>query len=194
MSKFLLTILAATIILGGCSTTNTRVVPEDDVVEVDPENMDYILNGPISYEPTPPIVVVGSDDNVFIQVTKQDHMYDDQFEQDIQLWKVTAQNTNQIPKCVTPRWRLLDFKYITEGPSEQFIPANSIIKIGEMRQVMWVVDGVPVPVPPSGYLADLRVRDVVPNAKQGEECLFLVDEDNIVKEEDIVKEKDIKEY
>lgn len=179
MFKHLATIAAVALLLGGCSVT-PGIVKEKDVVIVDPEKFDQHIHGNIKYEPTPDHVVVGEKDGVIIEVHKRE-VIKDELADDIQLqvWDAAVTNLSQTDKCVTPLWRLMDFEYISDGPSERLVKSNQMVHLGQMQQKTWVLDGVVVAPPPSGYLADLRVRGTVPNAKPGEECIHLVDEDKV---------------
>lgn len=198
MYKQLAIIAAVGLFLGGCASK--QPVPDHKVVDIDPLELERKMLGEqagADGEPTPPHVVVGEKDGVKIEVHKRKTENSEQYLVKLQTWDVTAINYNHRDKCVTPQWKLMDFKYITDGPSEQFIKAHSMKKMGEMQQRAWIIDGVEVAVPPSGYLYDMRVRDAIADAKPGEECMFLVpeediqDERNLIPEEDIVTEPDI---
>lgn len=172
MQKRLLIIAVIGFVLGGCSTTR--------VVDVDPEKVDTNIHGKLKYQPTPGQVVVGEKDRVRIEVIKRGLFKDEQADGlELQRWDAIAVNQSSKPKCVTPLWRLMDFEYISDGPSERLVRPHSSTYLGEMRQRTWIIDGVTVAPPPSGYLADLRIRGTVKDAKPGEECIHLADEDDV---------------
>lgn len=198
MVRLPIVVIGLALLIGGCSTTSKkpsdRIVPESEVVEVDPDKVDHAIHGPMRYEPTPDHVVVGQDSGIIIEVQKREVVKDEQLGNiQLQRWDVTATNTLARDRCVTPMWRLMDFEYMSNGPSEQFVPGHSMVIMGEMQQRAWIIDGVPVAPPPSGYLADLRIRDPVPGAKQGDECSHIADEADIVPEDEIVEEPDYEE-
>ena len=172
-------LVVGSLFVGGCSTS-PRIVDEKHVVTIDPESLDYALHGEMKYEPTPDHVVVGERDGVIIEVFKREMIEDELADnQTLQIWDAVATNTNSTPKCVTPLWRLMDFEYISNGPSEQLVGASSMVRLGEMQQRTWIIDKVPVAPPPSGYLADLRIRNPAQDAKPGDECTFITPEHNI---------------
>lgn len=191
MNRTAILLLAAVVALGGCATRDSRVTPEKDVVDIDPESLDYAMNGDMEYVSTPDHVVVGTQDGIIIQTHKMEAIYDEQAETDVQNWDVTATNTTNKGVCVLPVWKLLDFEYISNGPTEQYVPPFALTELGQMVQQLWVIDGVPVAPPPSGYLEELLIRDPVADAEQGEECTHLVDEADLVPEEDIEEDPDV---
>lgn len=172
-----LIVLISLAVLGGCSPT---MIKESDIVTIDPESADTVRNGPVTYEPTPDNVIVGESNNISIEVQKRTVVKDEQADGiTLQVWDVIATNNNDNDKCVTPMWRLMDFEYISNGPSEQFVQRSSMVKIGEMQQRVWIINGVPVAPPPSGYLTNMRVRDTIAGARVGEECTHIVNEKDI---------------
>lgn len=187
-----LTIVAIVgLVLGGCASRPP--VPDHRVVDIDPLEMEREMLGKQAgdAEPTPAHVVVGERGGIKIEVHKRGVEDSEQYDLKLQTWDVTAINYNHRDKCVTPRWKLMDFKYITDGASEQLIPAHSMKRMGEMQQRAWIIEGVEVAVPPSGYLSDMRVRNTVEDAKPGEECMHIFPEEDLVDEEDIVTEPDV---
>lgn len=179
MIRKLIPVILTAIALSGCSA---KIVKEDRVIDVDPDQLDRAVYGDTMPEATPDHVMVGTKDDVTIDVNKQGVEHDPQNRVELQIWDVTATNFNNAPKCVTLMWQLMDFEYISFGPSEQFIRPLSAQKIGEMRQQYWVINGARVAFPPSGYLSSMRVRDPVADAKPGEECMHLTPEEDIVTE------------
>jgi len=183
MFKHLLTITLIALFLNGCTTV--RVLEENEITVVDPEKMDQEVYGKLKYEPTPDRVVVGDEDGIIIEVVKREIITDENAgNMKLQTWNAVATNTTPNDKCVTPMWRLMDFEYISDGPSEQLVRGHDIKTIGVMQQRTWIIDGVVVAPPPSGYLADMRVRGTVEGAKQGEECMHITNEDDIEEYDD----------
>jgi hypothetical protein len=173
----------ALLVLGGCSTTkpisDSRIVPESKVVVVDPDKLDREIYGDKLPEPTPDHVMVGTKDGVIIDVDKKGTEHDPQHDIELQVWKVTATNMNHDPKCVTLMWQLMDFEYISFGPSEQLVRGEASHIMGEMKQQFWIIEGAKVTFPPSGFLSNMRVRNPVAGAKIGEECMHLTPEEDI---------------
>jgi hypothetical protein len=184
MVRNILLVLIAAIALGGCSA---KIVKEDQVVHIDPDKLDRAVYGDTTPQPTPDHVMVGMKNGITVDVDKKGVEHDSQNRVELQIWEVTATNFNDTPKCVTLMWQLMDFEYISFGPSEQYIKALTANKLGEMRQQYWVIDGARVAFPPSGYLSNMRVRDPVAGAKIGEECMHLTPEEDIVTQPDIEK-------
>lgn len=163
----------------GCTAP---MVKEADIVEVDP--YDQPLPKEIkAFEPTAPIVELGANNEVLVIAYRApDVEEEDGHGNDVsrQVWDILV--TNQSPyhdKCVAMKWRLMDFKLHTERETEFLVTSDTTERFGTMVGEIWDIDGVRVAPPPSGYIHDMRVRKPIPFAPDGEECLFIADEDDI---------------
>ncbi len=83
-----------------------------------------------------------------------------------------ATNTNREPKCVIVEWRLQDFEYESDLPTEFLIKGGQKLSIAKMRQTIWSFDDVSfAALSPSGKAA-IKVRDADVNKKTGKaDCL-----------------------
>ena len=150
------------------------------MIDVDPEQAESQLlkNQPL-YQVTPDDLVVGSQDNITIEVHKTTPIYDDQTKGYRNRWRAFATNHNPTTKCIMPVWRLMDFEYVSWETSEFAVYPNKLKFIGEMIQKTWIIDGVKVAPPSSGYLYKLLVRNPEPNSQPGDECIHLINEKDI---------------
>lgn len=148
------------VLLSGCAT----------VVDIDPEQMEYdqivkikgkqaaeVLD-PFASPPTPNSVIAGRKDHVVVFVTKSTPV---KGPQNIKLdtWNVRASNFNDESKCVAIQWRLQDFEFESDYPTEFFIASQKTIDLGKMRQTIWSLDGLTFAIPPSGYIQKMNVRE-----------------------------------
>lgn len=170
-------------ILGGCGSA-PRIIDESEIYIYDPEQDQYNKMREADLpENSPPEITVGSKNNISIEVNKGTPFYDDEIRRYRDRWIVAALNLNDTGKCITPRWKLMDFNYITNQPSEFYIGPKRMIIVGEMVQNIWVLDGVPISLPASGYLDNMLVRN--PNTSGEEKCGFIVPEEDIIHGDDI---------
>lgn len=174
-----LTILA--MFLTGCGSV---MVKEEDIINYDPEFSDIGKDGE-QYVPaeqaTPDHVVVADLKGVAIDVSKGKPVYDEQAKAELQQWDVFATNSNRKDKCVGVVWRLLDFRFITNYPTDFFMEKSSMLHLGVMQQTTITVDGVKVAPPPSGYVKAMRVR--APNDEaldDGDRCTFVEPEGRVI--------------
>jgi len=183
MVRFI-TVALAVAMVSGCSTVKMlpedQVIKDDQIVDVDPDELDRSLFGELPLEETPPHVRVGEKASVSIEMDKKESEWHEQTQSYLQRWTATAINMNNEPKCVTPMWRLMEFEYTSFGPSEQMIPSLSSKVIGEFHQRTWQLGDVWLAPAPSGYLHAMRVRGTVPGAKVGEECNWITPDDEVI--------------
>lgn len=160
------------------------MVKEKDIVNYDPETMDvFRKEGAPMYEETPDHLVVAQDSGIIVDVHRMADVFDEQEDVERQRWNVFVTNTTYSNQCVGVSWRLLDFKFISEHPTMVLVERESMLRLGTMLGKVWEIDGVAFAPPPSGYVQDMEIHDPVENAKPGDECLFLVDEDDITVDE-----------
>ena len=74
----------------------------------------------------------------------------------------------------------MDFRFESNHPTDVLIPAHQGVILGHMIQTTMVIDGVTVAPDPSGYIQAMRIKNPRDDAIEGEECLYLVDEDDVV--------------
>lgn len=180
----------ATLLLSGCAT----------VVDIDPEQLEYDqmvkIKGkqaaekadPFDSPPTPNSVVAGRKDHVIIFVTKTTPI---QGPMNIKLdrWNVRASNFDDESKCVALQWRLQDFEFESEYPTEFFIAPQKTIDLGRMHQTIWSLDGLTFAIPPSGYLAKMNVREA--DIKRHKYSGKILEEESCIEED---AEEDAKDY
>lgn len=188
MSRFRIAMVLALLALGGCSTTAK-------IVDYDPETQDVFRPESGSadiYQPTEDWIIAAEEDNVSVEVIKSDSFYDEQHEVDLQRWIVLVTNRNKVEKCVGVLWRLLDFQFISEHPTTVLIPEETVMQLGTMQGQIMMIDGVAVAPPPSGYVHEMQVLKPDYEAPQGEECLFLDEEENILDQKGVKEPKEPK--
>ncbi len=179
MKRLGLVLIAGSLLLGGCATT--RMVEEHEIVDHDPGQTAYDQQeGSTQAEPTPDHVVVADKDGILIDVNKIEPIYLEEHKVDLQQWEVLASNMNRKDKCVGVIWRLMDFRFESNHPTDVLIPAHQGVILGHMIQTTMVIDGVTVAPDPSGYIQAMRIKNPRDDAIEGEECLYLVDEDDVV--------------
>lgn len=179
MLRPLLIAVACTIALTGCGT-NFNVKEEPDI-EYDPEGDDFFQkNGVPLYEDTPDKVVVATERDIVVDVELTDPVYDEDAKIDLQQWNVYITNDGAQDKCVGIAWRLLDFKFISHEPTDVYVPSHSMKLTGTMVQTTWIVDGVKIAPPASGYVHAMRVRTPVKDSYPGDECLFIDGDDDLI--------------
>jgi hypothetical protein len=166
----------------GCSMNPT-------IIDYDPENdIPVDENGErIAYEPTPDYVVAADHKRILVEVMRDELFFDDQDEIEVQQWSVIATNNNRRDKCVGVQWRLMDFKFISEHPTPVLIHARQRLFLGTMVGRTMIIDGVTVAPPPSGYVYEMKVLDPDTDALEGDECLFLPDEEDIIQNDEDIK-------
>lgn len=177
MTRQVLTMLLAMIFLSGCSTTS-------NIKDFDPEQH---TKDNLDTSPTPRNVVVADRKGIIIEVIRDDDFYDTQSKTDRQRWNVFITNTNRKDKCVGVLWRLLDFQFISDYPTTLLVHHKTVLLLGTMIGEIMIIDGVAVAPPPSGYVHAMQVKKPDFEQKEGDECLFLPDEDDIVKERQIIE-------
>lgn len=122
-------------------------------------------------ERTPEHVVVASKNNIRVEVDKTKPTREEKV--DLETWNVNVHNNNTDNKCVSISWKLMDFRFMSYETTEFFIAGNSSKKIGQMIQETWILDGVKIAPPGSGFVNSIRVRGTIPNAKPGEQCMYI---------------------
>ena len=141
--------------------------------DFDKEEIAYIKeNGikstdPLWQKPTNKVVQAGKMDGVTVVMYRDTDIREGEL--NLQQWKALIINKNDEPKCVQTVWQLMDFQMYTDYPDFLKVPANSTFQnYARMTQKIWVLDGVRLALPPSGYIADMLVRE--PNDKGT--CVF----------------------
>lgn len=163
----------------GCAT-----IVDYDGEFSDVEQRQALEDGGVIY--TEDIVNLADEEDIVIVASKSDTItFESDYEVKQDTWDIDAHNMGSKNQCVTLVWRLMDFKFVSDHPDEFYSPANSIVRVGTMTQMVWEIDGVKFAPDGSGYLYGMRVREPVKDAATGDECLHLI------KDEDLVKEKDV---
>jgi len=177
--KLIFTFLVIVFVVG-CSP---MYVQESDIVDYDGGNLSKKEMKEIrddKGEPTADIVVLGEEDKVVIVALKKTPykpIKDEEVVQD--RWLINATNTNDRDVCVGIYWKLMDFKFISDYPTEFFLHKKESKAIGVMIQQVWELQGVKFTPEGSGYIYWMGVRDPVEDAKKGDECVHIEDEENI---------------
>lgn len=159
------------LLASGC-TIDTGMVKDIDPQK---EELKRLGEGSVLYVDTPPFLTIADKKKMMVFAEKnpktfQTNNIDPAVRQ--ARWTIKVLNTDNKNKCLTLEFRLLDFTYISDHPSEFFVPANSAKIAGTMLQKVWRIDGVEFVPPSSGYVSNIRVRNPVENAKRGSECDF----------------------
>lgn len=164
--------------LSGCATTTIRDYDGENISQE--EKQQLMDEGGIQY--TESIIELISDNGITIIATKTTPtltVYHD-YEVVQDNWDITALNTTTDSECVTLLWKLMDFKFVSEYPSEFLVRHSSSLHIGTMIQQVWEIQGVKFTPDSSGYVAGMLVREPIPNAAIGDECTFIELERDIV--------------
>lgn len=176
----LLIVIFAGALLGGCAMS-------PKVIEYDPEKDNIAGQHIPEAQPTPDHVVVVNKDGILIDVQKMNSMYDEQVQAELQQWAVFAMNDSNADKCVGVVWRLMDFRFITNYTTDFLLKAQEMKFLGKMQQTTMTIDGVKVAPPPSGYVHAMRVIEPREDAIEGEECMFIVDEKDIIEDKGVIE-------
>jgi hypothetical protein len=198
MKRNLLIVLLGASILSGCAgngivkegdiQTELDVVPESNIDNIDPSEREKELYGEVvTAKPTPDKVIVGEKGHITIEVVKVKPLYDPILKKTLQVWNVNVINTNNSSRCVGPKWRLMEFEYISYGPTIQLVKGESTLVMGQMMQKGFKIGDVYLTPSPSGYLDDMLVSKPNRYAYPGDECTYLITEDQYTKEEDIIE-------
>lgn len=163
----LLTVTPLVIILTGCGMA--RVI-DVDVEKLEAERLKK-SSEVLKEERTPDHVVVAHKDDIRIEVDKTVPTREEKI--DLETWNVNVYNNNSDNKCVSISWKLMDFRFMSYETTEFFVAANSTKKIGQMIQETWIIDNVKIAPPGSGFVHNVRVRGTIPNAKPGEQCMYI---------------------
>jgi hypothetical protein len=163
----LLFLIPATLIVTGCGMA--RVI-DVDVEKLEAQRLKN-TSAALKEEPTPGHVIVADKSNVRVEVEKTRPTREEKV--DLETWNVNVFNNNSVNQCVSIAWKLMDFRFMSYETTEFFVAANSSKKIGQMIQETWIIDGVKIAPPGSGFVKDIRVRGTIPNAKPGEQCMYI---------------------
>lgn len=163
------------ILLAGC-TVDTGMVKDVDPQE---DELKRLGEGAMLYVDTPPFLTIAEKKGMMVFAEKnpktfQTNNIDPAVRQ--ARWTIKVLNETTVDRCVTLEFRLLDFTYISDHPSEFFVPASSAKIAGTMNQKVWRIDGVEFVPPSSGYVKNMRVRNPVEGADRGSECDFAKEE------------------
>lgn len=166
-----LVIIASMLSVSGCAI-NLGGMKD---VDLEKEEQKRLKNNLELYKPTPPHVRAADVDGIVIHADKRDSIKDDQLvEQEV--WSITAQNTNTEGKCISMRWKLLDFEYISNEPTAFYLKARETREIGTMMQTIWNLDGVRFAPPASGFIEMFKVNTPLADAEVGKECVNIVED------------------
>lgn len=172
MNQLMKILPIASLLVAGCATD---IGP---VKEVDPE-LDELkrLEGAMLYVDTPPFMTIADKKGMMVFAEKNPRTFQTNSPGIRQArWTIKVMNSKPIGQCLTVQFRLLDFVYVSDHPSEFYIPPNSAMIAGTMKQKVWEIDGVQFVPPSSGYVKEMRVRDPVIDAERGSECDFATEE------------------
>ena len=179
--KIITLLLSLTLI--SCTTFEPRMIPESEIVSYDLGKLSKEEQQKArkqKAQKTADTILFGVKENISVMAVKTvpyKEIIGDEVVQD--KWDVVAANASDDDKCVTIIWQLMDFKYISEFPTEFFLKKHEMKKVGTMIQVVWEIQGVKFVPESSGYIYWLGVRDPVEDAKKGDECTFNIDEDDV---------------
>lgn len=149
------------------------------VKDVDPEldELKRLGEGVMLYEDTPPFLTIADKKGIMIFAEKNEKTFQTNDPGVRQArWAIKVLNDNNIGRCIAIEFRLLDFIYVSDHPSEFFVPANSAMIAGTMKQKVWTIGGVQFVPPSSGYVRKMNIRDPVIDANIGEECDFAIED------------------
>ena len=83
------------------------------------------------------------------------------------------------------------FNSTSESSNSSFlVPDREMLHLGTMIGKVWMIDGVAVAPPPSGYVHAMSVRDPDMDAMPGEECYFLEEEAEIIQDKGVKEPKE----
>jgi hypothetical protein len=153
-----------------------------EVRDYDPEVEDVFSRNdfPDEAQPTDFTMVLAQRRGVSIHVERVEDIYDEQHDIDLQQWEAYATNDLRRHRCIAVVWRLLDFQFITENTTGVLLQPREFHHLGTMLGETWVIDGVTVAPPPSGYVQELKVWSPDLDAPEDEQCIPVVDEDTIL--------------
>lgn len=192
------------ILLAGCASgpllEDWESLGEDDIINIDVEKYEQArvqdIKNNSSVKFTDEDVIVGDVDDVVVRAVKTIPFHVATIKTDVtqEAWDIIATNENDDDKCITIYWKLMDFKFVSFYPSEFLVPGDSTGTIGMMIQQVWEMEGVKFAPDASGYIQWMGVRDTVPDAVEGEECLYI--ETDIHEDGDgiIIDDSDVQDY
>jgi len=173
ISKILMTSLV--MMLVGCATIKDR--------DFEKEEKEYIqkygeraLADPLYQKDTPRMVSAANKDHVTVTLTR---LPDGKHPKGprLQNWVAVVSNHNEVDKCVSISWALMDFELITDNISYVKIPAHGYIAdYAKFKQKVWEMNGITLALPPSGYITEIDVKDL----DKDDKCDFIMDEEDIV--------------
>ena len=145
------------LLLVGC----TPVIKDRDF---DAEEKNYIkehgvkANDPLWQSPTSNIIQAAKEDGILITLFRDPDIKEGEL--DLQQWHAVLSNKTDEAKCIQSSWKLQDFQMYTDYPD--FIkvqPYEVVYTYARMTQQIWLMDGIKLILPPSGYVASLDIRD-----------------------------------
>jgi hypothetical protein len=144
------------------------------------EEKEIFDTGGVEY--TSGMVMLGDYGGVFVTAIKNTPIitFDKDYELKQDKWDIMITNGQEKDQCVAIYWKLMDFKFITEHENPFYIKGEDMIHLGDMIQQVWEIQGVKFTLDPSGYIHWMGVRDPVKDAIKGEECLFILEEEDII--------------
>jgi len=177
-----LAIALSLLLLSGCAS---KVVDWDgDNIPIEEQHR---MMNQSSVEYTEDIVTLATENHVAIIASRTNPTLTFQNDYEIKQdnWSVDAHNISDKDQCVAIQWKLMDFKFVSEHPTLFYVPKRGIAHVGIMTQMVWEMQGVRFVPDSSGFIWAMGTRDTVPNAAEGDECTFLLEEEDLRKEEDV---------
>lgn len=175
----LLMIASIIIMLSGCTTTAVRDYDGENISEEEKQRMmddggiHYVQEDSVELIEDKGIVITAEKMNPILTIHNDYEVVQDK-------WNITAHNMTDKDVCVTLHWKLMDYRLISEQPSEFHVLHDSLLKVGTMVQQVWEIQGVRFTPEGSGYVAGMLIREPVEDALQGDECTFYELEEDIV--------------
>ena len=152
-------ILIATLAMTGCATQ--QIVDRD----FDKEEIEYVkkhgieaAKDPLWQEPSNPFGVLVDQDGIRVTAYRSADANDGVDK--LQVWYVDVQNTTSDAQCVALNWKLQDFQLESNYETFIYIKPNLVLeKVATLTQKVWVLDGLKLVLPPSGYIDGVVIKD-----------------------------------
>lgn len=177
MKLRIITLTSIILLLSGCMT---NVVDYDGSNISDEDKQRMMDEGGIRY--TEDFVELVEEDGISITAEKTSPTitFHNDYEVVQDKWDIAAHNLSDDDVCVTLHWKLMDFRFISNYPSEFLVEKETSLSVGTMIQQVWEIQGVRFTPDGSGYVHKMLLREPNEDVKPGDECQFIEDEDDIV--------------
>lgn len=167
------------LLLSGCA--GNKIIDVDRDVEKEKVMNDMFTDG-VEYDGVNRILV--DSDDIIVKAVKADVIVNEyerfkKYEVKQDVWNIEVSNYSGNDVCVTLLWKLMDFQFVTTLPSSFLVLADATTLIGEMTEQVWEIQGVKFTPGGSGYVYQMDIDDPIEDADAGDECLNLVDEEDI---------------